>query len=41
MVYPIVVGVVIVALGAAAAVYTFWHEGNEILPRRRHHNGTR
>lgn len=34
MVYSIVLGVVIVVLGAGSVVYTFWHEGNQVLPRR-------
>jgi hypothetical protein len=38
MVYSIVLGVVIVALGAASVVYTFWHEGSPLGLRRRHHN---
>jgi hypothetical protein len=39
MVYTIVLGVVIVALGAASVVYTFWHEGSPISARERHHDG--
>ncbi len=37
MVYSIVLGIVIVALGVASVVYTFWHEGSPIETRRRHH----
>lgn len=39
MVYTIVLGIVIVALGAGSVVYTFWHEGSPITPRRRRHDG--
>lgn len=35
MLGSIVVGIVIVALGAGSVVYTFWHEGSPIHPRRR------
>lgn len=40
MLYTIVLGVVIVALGAGSVVYTFWHEGIPVVPRRRRHNET-
>ncbi|MDF2258676.1 hypothetical protein [Streptantibioticus ferralitis] len=39
MVYTVVLGIVIVALGVGSVVYTFWHEGSPITARRRRHNG--
>jgi hypothetical protein len=39
MVYTIVLGVVIIALGASSVVYTFWHEGSPITARKRPHDG--
>lgn len=40
MVYSVILGVVIVALGAGTVIYTFWHEGSPLPFRRRHrHNG--
>ncbi|MGW3243717.1 hypothetical protein [Streptomyces sp. NPDC001070] len=40
MVYTIVLGVVIVALGLGSIVYTFWHEGVPLSLRRdERHNG--
>ncbi|MCZ4097234.1 MULTISPECIES: hypothetical protein [Streptomyces] len=40
MVYTIILGIVIVALGIASVVATFWSEGSPIAIRRRHrHNG--
>lgn len=38
MLYSIVLGIVIVALGAGVVAYTFWHEGAEVLPDRRRRN---
>jgi hypothetical protein len=40
MVYTIILGIVIVALGAGSVVYTFWHEGSP-LSTRRNHDSTR
>ncbi|MDI5964218.1 hypothetical protein POF50_020685 [Streptomyces sp. SL13] len=40
MLYSIVLGIVIVALGAGSVVYTFWHEGDPIQPRRRRRNAS-
>ncbi len=40
MVYTIVLGIVIVALGAGSVVYTFWHEGSPITARRRRHDAS-
>jgi hypothetical protein len=37
MAYPIILGIVIVALGISTVVYTFWHEGSP-LPFRRGKN---
>jgi hypothetical protein len=42
MVYSVVLGIVIVALGAGSVVYTFWHEGSPLPFRKRQrqrHNG--
>lgn len=39
MIYTIVIGIVIVALGIGSVVYTFWHEGSPLQGRRRRHNG--
>ncbi|MEU3462093.1 hypothetical protein ABZ721_19415 [Streptomyces sp. NPDC006733] len=39
MVYTIILGIVIVALGVASVVATFWSEGSPIALRRRRHNG--
>jgi hypothetical protein len=35
MVYSVILGIVIVALGAAVGVYSFWHEGSPLTVRRR------
>ena len=43
MVYSVVLGIVIVALGVGSVVYTFWHEGSPLPFRKRkkrqRHNG--
>ncbi|WP_329311347.1 hypothetical protein [Streptomyces sp. NBC_01262] len=43
MVYSVVLGTVIVALGIGNVVYTFWHEGSPLPLRKRQqrqrHNG--
>jgi hypothetical protein len=39
MVYSVILGIVIVALGAAGVVYTFWHEGSPLTMRRRPRGG--
>jgi hypothetical protein len=36
MVYSVILGIVIVALGLGSVVYTFWHEGSP-LPFKRGH----
>lgn len=36
MVYTVILGIVIVALGAGSVIYTFWHEGSPLGVRRRH-----
>ncbi|WP_018383194.1 hypothetical protein [Wenjunlia vitaminophila] len=35
MAATIIVGIVIVALGAGTVVYSFWHEGSPLHPPRR------
>jgi len=41
VIYSVVLGTVIVALGVGMVVYTFWHEGSPIpLRRRERQNGT-
>ncbi|MCW2869931.1 hypothetical protein [Actinacidiphila oryziradicis] len=36
MIYSVVLGTVIVALGIGMIVYTFWYEGSPLPLRRRH-----
>jgi hypothetical protein len=36
MVYSVILGFVIVALGVGSVVYTFWHEGSPLPFTRRH-----
>lgn len=40
MVYSVILGIVIVALGIGSVVYTFWHEGSPLpFRKRQRHNG--